>query len=53
MLQKQHPSYDRISEQWPEWKKAIGDKLPEQEPGDDDLNMIDGLETKESDSLIE
>uniref|UniRef100_A0A1I7U8P7 Transporter n=1 Tax=Caenorhabditis tropicalis TaxID=1561998 RepID=A0A1I7U8P7_9PELO len=44
MVQKQHPAYDRISEGWPEWKKVIGDQLPDQEPGDDDIEFVHGDE---------
>ena len=41
MVQKQHPSYDRISERWPEWKQKIGDQMAEAEPGDDDVEIVD------------
>ncbi|CAB04975.2 Transporter [Caenorhabditis elegans] len=51
MVQKQHPAYDRISEKWPEWKQKIGDKLPELEPGEDDLE--DGLEGSDDDLFYE
>ncbi|EGT36727.1 hypothetical protein CAEBREN_31480 [Caenorhabditis brenneri] len=58
MLQKQHPAYDRISEKWPEWKKVIGDQLPEQEPGDDDIEFVyadaeDGETGPNEEELIE
>ncbi|ULT98836.1 hypothetical protein L3Y34_000292 [Caenorhabditis briggsae] len=53
MIQKQHPAFDRVTKNWPEWKKVIGDQLPDQEPGDDDVEFVDGDEEEQEESLIE
>ncbi|CAI2349532.1 unnamed protein product [Caenorhabditis sp. 36 PRJEB53466] len=53
MLQKQHPSFERIYEKWPESKQLIAGLLPEQEPGEE-VSEIDGVsDGKDEESIIE